>query len=307
MTWEIVYEKNTFIEEIKEVIDSEFNFLHIWNYKINNNILMNFKKIKIGLFFSNRFVNKNKKIKNIPENLFNNINNIYKLFINVTLSTTIPLSICKLNNLQELNLSENLFDVLPDCIGELKELKKLKIDHNKLTILPDSIGELKELEFLDISGNDFKIFPKCICKLINLTYLNITYCRISFLPSLKNLTKLDNFIVTQNYFKIFPESICELKNLTILQMYYCDLTYIPFSITKLKKLKMLNITHNLFNKFPNTILDLYPNLETFIYRTFSSQKVRTKYVLIFRLFFIICKNVNKFKITYKILLNLLTF
>lgn len=146
---------------------------------------------------------------------------------------------------------------------------------------------LDETELKQIPNEIFKLNIK---KLQLNNFTNVPYNIYKFV----NLEKL--FIYNGNI--NFP-NICNLKNLTNLDFYQTNIkNKIPFEITKLQKIKKIYCKSLL-------IYDLQ-NLKKIDY---DKSKIKNKHV-IFRLFFILCKNnkiINYKIINYKNVLKLLKY
>jgi Leucine-rich repeat (LRR) protein len=81
------------------------------------------------------------------------------------------LKIGELKQLYYLFLNDSLLTSLPKEIGNLKQLEGLKLDDNELTSLPKEIGDLKQLEWLHLGNNKLMSLPKEIWNLKQLRRL----------------------------------------------------------------------------------------------------------------------------------------
>ncbi|KAJ9693012.1 hypothetical protein PVL29_011927 [Vitis rotundifolia] len=165
--------------------------------------------------------------------------------------------------LHDLNLSANSFD------GFIKN-EGFK-----------SLSSLKKLEILDISGNEFDksvikslstitslktpvlcgiglkgSFPiqdsqsLSILKKLETLNLNLNKFRNTTMQRLNTFTSLKSLSLQSNYLEgFFPiQELCTLENLVMLDLSHNDLTSIFKSLPKLKKLEILNLGYNWFNK-----------------------------------------------------------
>jgi signal transduction histidine kinase len=121
------------------------------------------------------------------------------------------------------------------------------------------IKYLSRLTSLDLSGNPLHSIPSEIKRLINLEKLILANCelnKISFtdLSYLKKLKKLD---ISGNKIETIPDQIGRLVGLTELSLSATGINALSDSISRLKQLKILNISKNRLN---NTSFDkLYEN------------------------------------------------
>lgn len=164
------------------------------------------------------------------------------------------------------------------------------------------------------------IFPETLCKLTNLVYLDLTCNELTTLPlSFSSLINLKNLDISHNRFKVFPEIICKLKYLMWLNIYGNKISYIPISITKLTNLQCLK-HDTYYEKIPYILCDLknfflfssnlddeydYWDEERDEIQNYNNEieefhKNLKKKSFLYRLFFILHKNLNK-KLNYKIL------
>jgi len=114
-----------------------------------------------------------------------------------------------------------------------------KLQNEKTYKYLDSLPKNLELVYrLDLSENDLTTIPKIIFKLSNLQELNL---------SVNNLTELNH--------------LEELQNLQILNIGMNNFKIFPIEITKLKKLKMLDIWWNDIRTFPEAFYENNVNIE----------------------------------------------
>jgi len=143
---------------------------------------------------------------------------------------------------------------------------EIDLSGKNLSAFPEELTSFSSLRSLDLSGNRISSLPPDIGKLRNLEVLNIYGNRIDSVPrefgQLKNLRKL----LARKGFKSFPEVIGELENLEELEISGIfrtrgdKLPEFPLAVTKLRKLKKLDVCDNAFKAIPKEILNL-ENLE----------------------------------------------
>jgi Leucine-rich repeat (LRR) protein len=165
------------------------------------------------------------------------------------------------------------------------------------------IGELlcyNNIHNINIPHNKLTTFPKDLCKLTNLCELNLIDNYLITIPNeICKLTNLKILYVYDNCFTCFPKVICKLKNLEKLYLYNGNLK-IPFEIRNLQKLQIFDNNeeddNDDFNFYKKSFI---------LYDLQNLQHIKDK-KLLFRLFFIIQKNIFK-KFNYKIINNLIKF
>lgn len=145
---------------------------------------------------------------------------------------------------------------LPEEVGRLKSLKKLELygalDAGSPTItktplgmvkpLPITIGNLRNLEELNIGRNGLKTVPTAISSLVgsHLKTLNLEYNDLREIPSfLGNLDRLEELNLNFNWdLRVIPEEIGNLKHLKILSLSGNGGAKLPYSIARIKGLKI---------------------------------------------------------------------
>ena len=118
-----------------------------------------------------------------------------------------------------LDLSKNKLTEFPIEIFKYKNLKELYLSKNKLTNLPVEFNEFKKLEILDLSKNEFSNFPFPLCSVLSLRQL----------------------FLGRNKITVIPECIGQLHDLEVLDIWYNQINGLPDSISRLKKLKNLDV------------------------------------------------------------------
>jgi Leucine-rich repeat (LRR) protein len=178
---------------------------------------------------------------------------------------TLSKDIGTLKNLKEINLLDNRLQELPQEFGNLELLENLNLDFNQIKHLPLEFAKLQNLSILDFSNNDIGYFPFAITKLTNLRGLYIDYNAIEYLPAeignliqleeldinanlmsslpteFGNLVNLKNLDLSRNEFAFLPDCLFNLANLEELYAGENHLTNINPKISKLKKLRLLNL------------------------------------------------------------------
>jgi len=186
--------------------------------------------------------------------------------------TSLPDSIGNLLNLKEINFDFNRLQTLPETFGNLVSLEGFSLtertNHPDLekkygksswfTSLPKSFGNLTSLKYFGIHFTKLKRLPESFGNLSSLKYLNIQSdinTSVSFFPkTIKNLKSLE--CVRIGSFHEVPEFIAELKKLTILDLSHNQLEFLPDFIGKLIKLKKLILHSTWITELPDWIGDL---------------------------------------------------
>eukprot|EP01105_Mastigella_eilhardi_P010158 TRINITY_DN2379_c0_g1_i8.p1 TRINITY_DN2379_c0_g1~~TRINITY_DN2379_c0_g1_i8.p1 ORF type:complete len:1014 (-),score=142.83 TRINITY_DN2379_c0_g1_i8:8-2848(-) len=200
---------------------------------------------------TNLWLNQN-RISSVSEGL-------WRLTLLVTLDlsgnrlTSISSAIAKLHNLKELNLNHNDLQTLPEEIGSLPCLTSLNVSRNPLTAFPSSIGKIPLLRRLRLDNNSCGTIPPSFGKLTQLEELSICSANLAVFPGvvLGNLTALRELQLNFNELASLPDEICQLRNLTSFRAYFNALTCMPHTLTGLKKLEILDVSHNKLTEFPN--------------------------------------------------------
>eukprot|EP01122_Echinamoeba_exundans_P006491 TRINITY_DN183_c0_g1_i1.p2 TRINITY_DN183_c0_g1~~TRINITY_DN183_c0_g1_i1.p2 ORF type:complete len:430 (+),score=64.45 TRINITY_DN183_c0_g1_i1:2891-4180(+) len=136
--------------------------------------------------------------------------------------------------------------IFPPQILDLATLKTLSVARNKLTSLPEPISKLGLLEKLDISGNHLSQLPSDFTKLsATLKHFAFSAAALTKVPDevllLKGLHSLD---LSANKLSALPDFLGEMIDLNTLLIDRNGLNELPVVITRLKKLRVLNVSSN---------------------------------------------------------------
>ncbi|KAK5964262.1 hypothetical protein GCK32_002440, partial [Trichostrongylus colubriformis] len=164
-----------------------------------------------------------------------------------------------------IDVSYNNFDVLPDWIGDLPQIDCLRVNNNRLTSLPERLFNVQSMRYLYCKNNRIKALPSladnsslitCVLysnlleelpsnflrKCNRLRHLNVSFNRLTTLPAV-NLHSDRNRINT-----------LRLNNNRL------DESIVPILI-KMKKLKVLDLSHNRLRYFDDSALGSLTLLE----------------------------------------------
>lgn len=125
--------------------------------------------------------------------------------------------------------------VLPKGIWSLMNLSELNLTDCDLDEIPSRLINLKSLNVLNLSKNRIrKINGNILTDLKNLKSLNFSFNAITFIPI---------------------EIVYLARSLISLDMSHNQLTSLPYTLVYLSRLKSLNVSHNRFTHFPDSILN----------------------------------------------------
>ena len=202
---------------------------------------------------------------------------VYKLDLSGHKLTELPSEILELPNLQFLSIGSNKFGEFPQEILELEKLQVLYMPSCGLRALPQDMDRLKHLKHLSIPGNLIRELPPSFFRLDELKLLDIYVNLLERLPpEIKGLRSLDALDISMNPIAELPEELGELSNLRMLVVRGATrydrsedpefnaaindrypvkkpMKALPESITRLKKLRILDMGHNGFVRLPKDI------------------------------------------------------
>lgn len=159
-----------------------------------------------------------------------------------------PEEVLELKKLQVLDLYANHIQKIPEEIGCLKNLQVLDVGMNYIKALPLGIYQLLKLRKLNVAkiGYDGGIskLPEEIENFQKLTHLDLSGHMLSRLPpQFKSLKNLRSLRLSNNWLGHFPEELLYLENLTQLYLESCSIKEIPFEIGQLRKLEELDLSN----------------------------------------------------------------
>jgi Leucine-rich repeat (LRR) protein len=190
--------------------------------------------------------------KTLPPGL-GRLTELTSLNINGAKLEALPSEIGELKKLDYLEVKSEVLSEVPEEIGSLSSLRDLTF-RCALTGLPRSIGKLVHLEKLDLYRNKLSSVPEELGMLANLQELDLGYNELESLPTgLAGLTSLKELTLVENRFKGFPDAVLDVASLEVLDLQGTadyvekpknDITEIPDGITRLGKLRELNMPNN---------------------------------------------------------------
>lgn len=167
---------------------------------------------------------------------------------------------------KRLDLSKMGITTFPKCILRLNDVDELDLSRNLIRKIPDSISKFQNLRWLDLHSNYIDKLPESLGQMTTLLYLNVSNNRLTTngLPvELNQLKNIRTINLGLNHLDSVPTTLGALKELHEVGLFDNLLTSIPNSISKLPKLKKLNVKRNPFPKPEETseFLDSIKRLE----------------------------------------------
>lgn len=213
----------------------------------------------------------NCQLKEIPKEI-GNLRQLNKLYLNDNSLLSLPEEIAELP-LENLEIVNNRLQYLPQNIGKLLTLKTLFVENNQLQEIPVGFEKLKALYVFDatnnqiktipvvnseleaiqavgLAGNPLKEFPVIFLK-PSLRFLNLLECEIENIPrEINQATQLNQLVLKGNPLQNIAPEFFEIP-LVFLNLGRCGLSDSSLEdLTKLSKLKRLNLENNPIKKIP---------------------------------------------------------
>ncbi|KAJ6231450.1 leucine-rich repeat protein soc-2 homolog-like protein [Anaeramoeba flamelloides] len=162
----------------------------------------------------------------------------------------------KLQNLKKLNVQDNLITHLPDSIYEIPYLWAINVVNNPIKEISTKVQQLQNTIEINFQSTALKTIPIELYMCKNLTKLNLCNNKLQTLPKgISKLTKLTKLNLSLNKFETFPLEILKMEELNNLGLSGNKLTAIPDAITKrLYNLNELDVSNNEIYFFPKYIL-----------------------------------------------------
>lgn len=154
---------------------------------------------------------------------------------------------------------------LPDAIGRLQGLQELSLTNTGLTSLPETLGELRQLRHLKLATNqEMESLPASLTALPNLHTLQLTGNSLKELPlDLGRMQSLRTLELGCGEYSSLPDSITELRHLTQLSVSHSrHIRELPENIGDMQGLQTLVLKGNAkLARLPDSVGDL-SNLHT---------------------------------------------
>ena len=183
------------------------------------------------------------EVTRLPEDIFK-LTNITTMSLDNCQLSCIPDSISKLVDLKRLYCCSNALVDLPLGLKSCIRLKELCIDENSIVELPDIFGQMRNLCLVEAQGNKLVSIPDSLLSRQKLRVLDLTGNNLTALGELKSTQLTELFLDDNKLDGTKMEWLGNMDNLTKLEISSNKLTTLPSSMTKIKTLKLLNVSNN---------------------------------------------------------------
>jgi len=121
------------------------------------------------------------------------------------------------------DLSGNKLESLPETLESATNLLALDASDNHLKTLPKTLGSLKKLGTLKAAKNSLTVVIPELGGLVALETLDLSHNAISALPNMGGLGRLKTCTLSHNKLGVLPEGLNKLKKLKVLNVSHNDL------------------------------------------------------------------------------------
>lgn len=151
----------------------------------------------------------------LPEDLFECLQNLKLLRLIGNLLTAVPRAIIKTEQLTHLDMSNNnLTGHTLSLLRHCTRLTHLNLGGNQIESFPEELSALTQIRALDLSSNYLAEFPSAILQMRGVKELNLAFNLLSTIPDdVERLVELRVLSLTGNRLNYIPHSICELVHL----------------------------------------------------------------------------------------------
>lgn len=209
---------------------------------------------QLGLFKGlTRLVLSGNSITTIPPEIYQHLAQLETMILSENQIQIIPDDMPSyLPRLASFCVDANLISYLPDTIRDWKHLREFRLGSfyggNQIRALPESISEMTSLVDLDVSFNQLEtLLPDTFRHLPNVNCINLSHNQLTDLPdtflfgACHKLTTID---LSDNLITNFPQMVAT-------------------DLLRLKKLELLNLSHNQLSILPTELLD-QPRIQVII-------------------------------------------
>lgn len=127
----------------------------------------------------------------------------------------LPSDLGNLANLTHLDASENSLDSLPESFGRLAQLNTVNLAKNMFTSVPVALAQCRHLTHVSLEMNFISVVPDCFCSLPSLRQVKLSYNHISELPVIPSVVEL---YLTHNKLTRLPNDITRMTRLVLLAL-----------------------------------------------------------------------------------------
>lgn len=160
-------------------------------------------------------------------------------------------------DLSNCNLTE-----FPNELFECKDIIELiNMGGNSLSSLPDQFKEFKQLKILFFANNLFETIPEVLGELPNLYMISFKSNRLSFISEKSLSSSVGWLILTDNQLTELPMNLgwkCPLLRKVMLASN--QLSFLPDSMENCKKIELIRLAGNRFDRFPQWLFTSLPKL-----------------------------------------------
>lgn len=192
-------------------------------------------------------------LQNIPQSI-SSLNKLKILDLRGNPLNGVPLSVCNLKNLTELNLESCNILSMPLEITSLTSLNRLSLDNNK--IKDPELYYFSTVKYLSIVNNGIQSVRAILpAQMVTLDMSE------NFLESLKETffhdsCCLEKLYLRENLLTHLPASISKLPKLKVLDVSKNEIGKLQESICQLKSLIFFNISYNALTALPKSVTNL---------------------------------------------------
>lgn len=202
LLWQIDLEHN----KLKTLPDSFGKLLDLKECYLLNNQIESLPETISGLKSLTLLQLSDNRLTVLPR-AFSFLPSLEYLYLERNQLTEFPAILPELQNLTVLILNDNKLQSLPLVLGVLPKLYQLSVANNQLTEFPAVIAGSESITGLDLSGNQLTEFNH---RMKNLKVLLLTKNKITKLPRIEKLPKLEILSVVKNPIKNLPKNLVGL-------------------------------------------------------------------------------------------------
>ena len=183
------------------------------------------------------------EVTELPETL-DQLVNLDTLSLDGCGLTSLPECISNLLELRRLYCCRNKLKTLPEGLRNCTKLEELCIDENGIRSLPDIFENMSEFNLLEAQGNKLKNLPSSLRHRPNLKIVDLTGNRVQKLDEIYSTEMVELFMDDNLLEGEGLEWLGNLKNLSQVELSANRLKTLPYSLSRLRKLKLLNVSKN---------------------------------------------------------------
>ena len=186
----------------------------------------------------------------------------------------LPPDVGNLEKLRHLNAQQTNISTLPPEIALCQELEELMLWGNSLESLPETLKEMPKLTLLALNYRSFasviddymknllqkgqiqsEHIPPVVFQIPALNILDLEETKLNMLPDSLN-SRLTELCLARNFFREIPTAVTKLKLLRLLDLSDNLVTNVSDDLRKLRALKTLNLRGNTISALPKAVTQL---------------------------------------------------